>query len=101
MQIPPNIPGEIIPIVGMITGIIVTALIALCVVKVVTGQIGQSIARRIGGRSGAGDQELREEVMQLRDLVTHLEQRLIEGEERLDFAERLLTRGKDEAIKHG
>jgi hypothetical protein len=94
-------PGNAIPIMGMFTGIVTTALLVFCVVKVAQSQIGQSIARRISGRSGAGDQELREEVMELRDLVTHLEQRLTEGEERLDFAERLLARGKDEAPSHG
>lgn len=101
MQVPPMFPGNAIPIMGMFTGIVTTALLVLCVVKVAQSQIGQSIARRISGRTGAGDQELREEVMELRDLVTQLEQRLTEGEERLDFAERLLARGKDGAPSHG
>jgi hypothetical protein len=101
LQMPPDFPGQMIPIVGMLTGIVTTALLVFCVVKVAQSQIGQAISRRISGRSGAGDQELREEVMELRELVSHLEQRLTEGEERIDFTERLLARGKDEAQTHG
>ncbi len=101
MQVPTGFPGDMIPIAGMITGIVTTGFLVLCVIKVAQSQIGQAIARRISGRSGAGDQELREEVMELRELVTQLEHRLTEGEERIDFAERLLSRGKDEAPSHG
>ncbi len=101
MQMPPNFPTDMIPIMGMVTGIFTTGLLVFCVVKVAQSQIGQALARRISGRAGAGDQELREEVMELRELVSHLEQRLAEGEERIDFAERLLARGKDEAATHG
>ena len=101
MQIPPNIQDTVIPIMGMVTGIVMFVVIGLVIVKVAHSQLGQVMARRISGRAGAGDQELREEVMQLRELVGQLEQRLSEGEERLDFAERLLSRGKDEASAHG
>ncbi len=99
--IPPGFPGEMIPIMGMVTGIISMVVIGLVIVKVAQSQLGQAIARRISGRSGTEDQELREEVMELRELVGHLEQRLAEGEERIDFTERLLARGKDEASSRG
>ncbi len=98
---PPNFPGEMIPIMGMVTGIVSMVVIGFVIIRVAQSQLGQAIARRISGRSGAGDQELREEVMELRELVNHLEQRLSEGEERMDFAERLLARGKDQAPTHG
>ncbi|HEU5218153.1 MAG TPA: hypothetical protein VFU23_05805 [Gemmatimonadales bacterium] len=101
MQIPPHLPEEMIPIMGMATGIVMMVVIGLVIVKVAHSQLGQAIARRISGRGGAGDQELREEVMELRELVGHLEQRLAEGEERIDFTERLLARGKNEASSHG
>lgn len=101
MQMPPGFPGEMIPIMGMVTGIVSMVVIGLVIVKVAHSQLGQAIARRISGRSGAGDQELREEIMELRELVNHLEQRLTEGEERIDFTERLLARGKDEASANG
>lgn len=98
---PPGFPGEMIPIMGMVTGIVSMVVIGLVIVKVAQSQLGQAVARRISGRAGAGDQELREEVMELREQVTHLEQRLTEGEERIDFTERLLARGKDQAPTHG
>ena len=98
---PPGFPGEMIPIMGMVTGVVSMVVIGLVIVKVAQSQLGQAVARRISGRAGAGDQELREEVMELREQVTHLEQRLTEGEERIDFTERLLARGKDQAPTHG
>ena len=101
MQVPPGFPDQMIPIMGMVTGIVSMVVVGLVVVKVAQSQLGQAMARRISGRAGAGDQELREEVMVLRELVSHLEQRLTEGEERIDFTERLLTRGKDEASTSG
>ena len=53
----------------------------------VLGPIGAAIGARIRGpRVGAADHQLEAEVDQLR-------MRLAEVEERLDFAERLLTRG--------
>lgn len=94
-------PGEMIPLMGMATGIISMVLIAVTVVKVAQSQIGQALARRITGKGGLGDQELREEVLELRDHVAQLEHRLAESEERLDFTERLLSRGKDEVQSHG
>jgi hypothetical protein len=101
MQLPPDFPTSVIPLMGMVTGIISMVVIGFVIVKVAQSALGQAVARRISGRAGAGDQELREEVMELRELVSHLEQRLAEGEERIDFAERLLARGKDEAATHG
>jgi hypothetical protein len=101
VQVPPNLPIDVIPIMGMLTGIVSMVVIGLVIVKVAQSHLGQALARRISGRAGAGDQELREEVMELREQVSHLEQRLAEGEERIDFTERLLARGKDEARTHG
>lgn len=96
MQIPPN---DIVPVMGMVTGMVMMVGVAATIIKVAQGQIGQAIARRLGGKAGQGDQELRQEVMELRDHVAGLEQRLAESEERLDFTERLLAGGKHEAPK--
>lgn len=87
----PQIPGEAIPIMGMLTGIVSMVLIAFVVVRVAQSQVGQAIARRISGRSGAHDEELRNEVLDLREHVANLELRLAENEERIDFTERLLA----------
>jgi hypothetical protein len=87
----PGIPGEAIPIMGMLTGIVSMVLIAVTVIKVAQSQVGQAIARRISGRSGPADDEMRNELLDLREHVGNLEQRLAESEERIDFTERLLA----------
>jgi hypothetical protein len=91
MLLQPGIPGEAIPIMGMLTGIVSMVLIAFVVVRVAQSQVGQAIARRISGRSGPGDEELRNEILDLREHVATLENRLAESEERIDFTERLLA----------
>ncbi len=93
-------PEEIIPILGMLTGIVSMLVIGFTIVRVAQGQIGQAIARRIHARAG-GDSEVQAEVLELREQVADLASRLAENEERLDFTERLLARGKDEAKAHG
>jgi hypothetical protein len=59
------------------------------------GPIGSALARRIGGRPDPGDAHA--EIEEIRAGVTaemdDLRSRLGEVEERLDFAERLLTHG--------
>ena len=84
---------------GMLTGIVSMVLIAFVVVRVAQSQVGQAIARRISGRSGANDEELRNEVLDLREHVANLENRLAENEERIDFTERLLAQRAPERIE--
>lgn len=86
-------PGEMIPIFGMITGTIMTGFVAIAVVMVLKGPLGQAMARRLQGKGGELEQELIGEVQGLREQVLALEQHAGELEERLDFAERLLLRG--------
>ncbi|NOT10118.1 MAG: hypothetical protein HOP28_18145 [Gemmatimonadales bacterium] len=90
------IPGELIPLMGMVTGMVFMVGIALVGVKLVQGPIGQAIGRRIHGK-GAADPELQVELLDLREHVALLEQRLADNEERLDFTERLLARGAPDA----
>jgi hypothetical protein len=87
---------DIIPLFGMLTGIITTGLFFWGVVQVVRSPVGQALARRIQGRyAPSGDSDLLAEVAALRDQVDSLQQQLIETQERVDFTERLLTRGHD------
>lgn len=86
-------PGELIPIFGMITGTIMTGFLAVALVMILKGPVGQALARRMQGRAGEMEQELIGEVQALRDQVSLLEQQAVEMEERLEFAERLLLRG--------
>ncbi len=96
----PGIPGEVIPLMGMLTGIVSMVLIAFTVVKVAQSQVGQAIARRISGKSGPVDDELRNELLDLREQVGNLEHRLAESEERIDFTERLLApRGEPQRLE--
>ena len=54
-----------------------------------------AIARRISGKTGPVEDEIRNELLDLREHVGSLEQRLAESEERIDFTERLLTQRGD------
>ena len=86
---------EMIPIFGMLTGIVTTGLFFWGVIQVARSPIGQALGRRILGRHGhTEDPELLAEVAALRDQVDTLQQQLIETQERVDFTERLLARGR-------
>lgn len=87
--------GDLIPIFGMITGIIATGAFFWGIVKVAQSPIGEAIARRIQGRRGGPDPELVAEMSLLRDQVDALQQQVGETQERIDFAERLLTQGRE------
>jgi hypothetical protein len=100
LQTPGPMPTDFIPLMGMLTGIVSMLVIGFTIVRVAQSQIGQALARRIHGK-GAADPELRDELHELREQVAVLEHRLAESEERLDFTERLLTRGRDEAASPG
>jgi len=79
------------------TAVIAVALFAAC--AVVLYPLMRAIGRRIEGR-GTGDPALRAEVEQLRTRladVESLQHRVMELEERVDFAERLLPQQRDAA----
>jgi hypothetical protein len=70
---------------------VVVAVLAVTVIKVFQGPLGSALADRLSGRAAAAVDN--EETSQR---VSHLEARLAELEERLDFAERLLTKAKEQ-----
>lgn len=84
-------PDTLIPLVGMLTGIVMTGFLAWALVRIFQGPVGQALARRIQAKSGGGDPEVLNEVLELRSQVEDLSHRLGEAEERLDFNERLLA----------
>lgn len=86
--------ANMIPIFGMLTGALITGLMAWGVVQIARGPLGQALARRIQGSHGSADSELFAEMQQLREQVDQLQQQLIETQERVDFTERLLAQGR-------
>lgn len=95
---PPNFPDPnlIAPLVQE-TVLIVLALIVGAIIAVkVLGPIARALARRLEGKSG--DHELRGDLEQLREQVAeldHLRGRVTELDERVEFAERLLSQGRE------
>jgi hypothetical protein len=90
----PDIAGEMIPLFGMVTGMVMTVAVIFGLVQLTKGPVGQALARRIQGRGADGDGEVRMELAELRDQVDTLRGTLEETQERLDFAERMLSQGR-------
>ena len=86
---------EVIPILGMFTGIIVTGMMTWGIVKIVKTW---AEARRVPAGS---DPDLIAAVDALRDQVDHLQQQLAETQERLEFTERLMIRDRSGAPGEG
>ncbi len=82
--------GEAVPVFGMITGMAITLGVIFGFVRLAQGPVGQALARRIQGHGG-GDSETAAEVGELREHVELLRRQLEEVQERVDFAERLLS----------
>lgn len=107
--LPPVPPPELPPIAAdpnfifgrvqeTVAIIIVAVLMAVVAVKVL-GPLARAWARRIEGR--VADPELRAEVDHLRDQlgeVDSLRGKVLELEERLEFAERLLAERRDQDL---
>jgi len=87
-------PDTLVPIFGMITGLITTGLLFWGIVKLAQSQVGSALARRIQGHSGGADAEFAAELNYLRDQLDGLRHELTETQERLDFAERMLAKGR-------
>jgi hypothetical protein len=88
--------GELIPIFGMVTGLAITLAGIFGFVRLAQGPVGQALARRIQGHP-AGDPELATDVADLREQVDLLRRQLEETQERVDFAERLLSQQRPAA----
>jgi hypothetical protein len=88
--------AELIPIFGMITGLGIILGGIFGFVRLAQGPVGQALARRIQGHA-AGDPELAADVAELREQVDLLRRQLEETQERVDFAERLLSQQRPAA----
>lgn len=71
----------------------ITAFLSISAIIILRGPLGRAMADRLAGRHQSSPEleELREEVLELRD-------RLAEAEERIDFNERLLSRGTTDNV---
>lgn len=86
--------GDLIPLFGMITGMVITGAVIFGFIRLMHSPVGVALARRLQGRSGDLDDEVRGEVAWLRDQVEEVQRQLAETQERLDFTERLLSQSK-------
>lgn len=81
-------------------GMLFTGMLLVGVVLILRGPVGRALARRIDGTAGQSEGISPAEADELRHRVAELEQqqvRLLELEERLDFAERVLAQPRDAA----
>lgn len=97
---PPDIPQIIVGGSGMPGGDeVLFAIVVICLLigaVFILGPIARAFARRLEGR--AIDPAMQDELLSLRDRVGEFDQlrdRMLELEERVDFAERMLARPAD------
>jgi hypothetical protein len=84
-------PHEIVPLAGMLTGLLTVAAMSWGLVRIFQGPVGQALAKKITGKVAEPDTEVVTEVLEMRHQLEQMHQRLGEAEERLDFSERLLA----------
>jgi TolA-binding protein len=82
--------AELVPIYGMITGLLITLGGIFGLVRLAQGPVGQALGRRIQGQT-AVDPDVVAEVAELRAQLDQLRRQLEETQERVDFTERLLS----------
>ena len=82
----PGTLGVFIPIIGLMIGFFVIFS---------KSELGHALAHRFSG-GAVGSKELEGEIRELRGEVEALRSEVMETQERLDFAERLLAAGKQE-----
>ena len=96
--IPPAPPGQEVSVTGSLDGwdAIVLLLCVIVTIGVLVWPLIKAVARRI--EAGAALSDARAELEAIHERIRRLEEaqpRMAELEERVDFAERLLTRGQE------
>jgi len=84
----------VVPIMGMITGIITTALFFWGVVKVAQSPVGAAFAKRIQGHHADPDPGLASDVAELQEQLETVRRELADVHERLDLTERILAQSR-------
>lgn len=80
-------------VLALMIPLVVVTFIGLGVIS--RTQIGAALSRRIAGEGGAHDAEREERMLQLEHDVASLREQLTETQERVDFAERMLTQVRE------
>ncbi len=75
----------------------IALFVSIATAVVLRGPLGKALGERIAGRAGVGDRESEALRAELEDLRF----RVVEMEERLDFAERLLAQQKQRQMLGG
>jgi hypothetical protein len=99
---PPFDPNLVFQNGGIDPGIVAIVVFSLIAITVILWPVMRALARRLEGK--AVDPALRDEVDRLQHRLEEmdvLQVRVAELEERLDFAERLLTRGQESGADLG
>ena len=87
-------PNQLIPLIGMIGGFVVTGVVLFAFFK---SELAGALAERIRGRKKAVEGDT-EHVAELEQRVVDMQGQLNEMAERLDFAERLLAKNRERAL---
>jgi hypothetical protein len=100
--LPPAPPGQEVSVSGSLEGwdAVVLLLCVAITIGVLVWPLIRAVARRI--EAGAGVSDARSELDALHERIRRLEEaqpRMAELEERVDFAERLLTRAQETAAE--
>lgn len=89
-------PNQLIPLIGMIGGMIVSGVVLYAFFK---SDLAAAFAERIRGRKKASTDAVdAEHVVELEQRVTEMQGQIAEMAERLDFAERLLAQKRERAL---
>lgn len=99
---PPFDPNLVFQNGGIDAGVVTIVVFALIAATIILWPVMRALARRLEGKTA--DPALRDEVDRLQHRLEEmdtLQVRVAELEERLDFAERLLTRGQESAADLG
>ena len=85
----PDILGGVAALLGLMVPILGLSIVGL--VRFTRSRLGEAVARRIGG--GRYDRETDEQISALQEEMAMLRHHLQETQERVEFTERLLSRG--------
>ena len=92
-------PNQLIPLIGLIGGLVVTGVVLFAFFKSdIAAAIAERIRTGVRRRKAAIDDVQGETISELEHRITDLQGQLGEMAERLDFAERLLAQKRERSL---